>query len=714
METTGPNVNVTDLNEDLVAKLQELIDAAAEDGIILTVASGFRDTALQEALFLERYEEDPSGSVDWDGRKWTIKEEYRGQPAAPPGESLHNHGYAVDFNNASPGTPTAQWLIDNVEKFGLRTYAQGGEPGHVAPADITHVSQIPEAPDAPAGTFQWDDVLQHQTAPPIEGSQSPTPTTEGTGSYDASMVGESDPDGIPYNWIGQGISEALGAADPTAVTPASSTTTSTSPEASSLTTTSVTLGSLADGPVSNDIQPGFIVQIVGQEAQRIEGGQFFVPPAVFYYVQPTHSSTGGGPSVFWRIEGMDADQIAEIVEGNDNYGDTQAWDQAQWDAMVAEPFTDGVGTEWPLWRPSAATVNAQGLGLDGFRFDASGPDEAPQLVTVEEFVQDLVVELGLMGTAAWNDEGVQAVIARVISEPVLLGQDLLFDLFNDTEFSQKRSGSKEKWDKARGQLVDGKWTGTRGDLVNTIYEGSEGGLVHLWKTYHSMSDKLDTPDIREDELSLDVQDRLYANAVSIAQGTMTWWQAVGSIQDYAAKADGDNAWKEHNRKIQQQVGQYDVDLDNKAWEIEQFEQQWGMHSPGAEGGIRLGVVDQAKKVLSNSMSMADVKQSIMDAANELYPHKPSLVPTYLWAEPWVNAYNNLMPTSAGPVGSAGSMYNTLVNQALRDNTGIEDFERALRGTDDWKNSNKGVSGYRQMFDVLSDAFGFSGQRGYGR
>ena len=517
--------------------------------------------------------------------------------------------------------------------------------------------------------------------------------------------------GLKADPTAHGIFEAL-EADLTAATSASPTTTVTSPQATF--TFPTTFGSLDDGPVSNDIQPGFIVQVTG-ESSLIPGsrGQRYTP-TTFYYVQPTRSSTGEGPSVFWRIEGMDADQIAEIVEGNDNYGDTQNWDQATWDGMVAHTFTDGVGTEWQMWRPSAATVNAQGLGSDGFRFDASGPGEAPQLVTVEEFVQDLVVTLGLMGTAAWNDEGVQAVIARVMSEPVLLGQDLLFDLFNDTEFAQNRSGSQEKWDKARGQLVDGKWTGTRGDLVNTIYEGSEGGLIQLWKTYHSTFDKLGTPDIREDELSLDVQTRLYANAVSIAQGTMTWWEAVGSIQDYAAQADGDNAWKAHNRKIQRQVGQYDVDLDNKAWEIEQFEQQWGMHNPGAEGGIRLGVMDQAREVLSNSMSMADVKQSIMDAANELYPHKPSLVPTYLWAEPWVNAYNGLMPTSAGPAGSAGSMYNTLVNQALRDNTGIEDFERTLRGTEDWKNSNKGVSGYRQMFDVLSDAGGFSGQRGYGR
>jgi len=469
----------------------------------------------------------------------------------------------------------------------------------------------------------------------------------------------------------------------------------------------------SSGPASTDIKPGFIVQVTGQQ-ERLEGGQFYTPAPTFYYVQPTNSTTSGeGPSVFWRIEGMDADQINEIVEGNDNYGDTQNWDQATWNAIVAHVITDGVGTQWQMWRPSPATVNAQGLGPDGFRFDVSGPDEAPQLLTVEEFVQDLVVMLGLMGTDAWGDEGVQAVIARVISEPVLLGQDFLFDLFNDTEFAQNRSGSQEAWDKARGTLVDGKWTGTRGDLVNRLFDGSEGGLVQAWQSYNSMFDKLDTPE-REDQVSLEVRNRLYANAVSIAQGTMTWWTAIESIQDYAGQAEGDNVWKQHNRKIQRQTGQYDVDLDNKAWEIEQFEQQWGMHSPAAEGGMRLGVIDQAREVLSNSLSMADVKQSIMDSANELYPHKPSLVPTYLWAEPWVNAYNGLMPTSAGPAGTSGSMYNTMVNQALKDNTNIEDFEKTLRGTDDWKNSNKGVAGYQRMFGVLADSFGFAGQRGYGR
>jgi hypothetical protein len=472
-------------------------------------------------------------------------------------------------------------------------------------------------------------------------------------------------------------------------------------------------GSVSDGPVSTDIKPGFIVQVTPQD--EWVSGQHYTPSPTFYYVQPTNSTTSGeGPSVFWRIEGMDADQIAEIVEGNDNYGETQNWDRATWAAMVAHTFTDGVGTEWQMWRPSAATVDAQGLGPDGFRFDVSGPDEGPQLVTVEEFVQDLVVTLGLMGTDAWGDEGVQAVLARVISEPSLLGQEYLFDLFNDTEFAQNRSGSQEAWDKARGNLIDGKWTGTRGDLVDRLFDGPEGGLVQAWQSYNSMSDDLTTPDIREDQVSLEVRNRLYANAVAIAQGTMTWWTAIESIQDYAGQAEGDNVWKQHNRKVQRLTGQYDVDLDGKAWEIEQFEQQWGMHSPGAEGGMRLGVIDMAREVLSNRMSMADVKQSIMDSANALYPHKPSLVPTYLWAEPWVNAYNGLMPTSAGPTDSAGSMYNTMVNQALRDNTGIEDFEQTLRGTDDWKNSNKGVSGYRKMFDVLGDAFGFAGQRGYGR
>jgi len=455
----------------------------------------------------------------------------------------------------------------------------------------------------------------------------------------------------------------------------------------------------------NEIQPGFIVKVTDASEPPGGGTDRWYTPTTFYYVQPVHSSiTGEGPSVFWQITGMEEAQIYGIVEGNENYGETRPWSRAVWDTMVAQIFTDGVGTDWPMWRPSTATVDAHGLGPDGFRFDASGPDEPPKLLTVEDFVQDLVVTLGLMGTAAWLDEGVQAVIARAISEPDLLGQDYLFDLFNDTEFAQDRSGSKETWDKARGRLIDGKWTGTRGDLVNTLYNGPDGGLIQLWQSYNSSAD----------QPSLQMRGTLYDNAVAIAQGIMTWWEAVEGLQDYARQADGDNLWKQHLRKLTQETGQYAVDLDNKAWEIEQFEQQWGLHSPGAEGGMRLGVIDMAKGVLSNSESMADIKQSIMDSANELYPNKPSLVPTYLWAEPWVNAYNGLMPMSAGSPRSPGSMYNALVNQALRDNTGIEDFEQTLRGTDDWKNSNKGVAGYQKMFGVLADAFGFAGQRGYGR
>jgi hypothetical protein len=188
-------MDVTDLNEDFVVKLQELIAAAAADGITLDVSSGYRDVAEQTNIFLERYEEDPSGSVDWNGIKWTLKPEYQGQPAAPPGESLHNFGYAVDFANAQEGTPAAAWLIANVEQFGLRTYAQGGEPNHVAPAEITHVSQILEAPLSAEGAFQWDDVLLHQAPPPVDGSLVATTTSSGTGSYAVDPATRGGPDG---------------------------------------------------------------------------------------------------------------------------------------------------------------------------------------------------------------------------------------------------------------------------------------------------------------------------------------------------------------------------------------------------------------------------------------------------------------------------------------------------------------------------------------
>ena len=125
------------MNSGFASQLQKMKNAADEEGVPLTLSSGTRDLATQERIFTQRHVEDPNGKVNWDGKTWTLKEGEA--PVNPPGQSLHNLGYAADLGPRS----SYDWIVANAQRFGLRHGASFGEPWHVAPANITHVSQVP-------------------------------------------------------------------------------------------------------------------------------------------------------------------------------------------------------------------------------------------------------------------------------------------------------------------------------------------------------------------------------------------------------------------------------------------------------------------------------------------------------------------------------------------------------------------------------------------
>ena len=126
------------MNSGFAAQLARMKAAATEDGVPLTLSSGTRDSAKQEMLFRSRHT--PVGDVEWAGRTWRLNP--GASPAAPPGRSLHEHGYAADL-----GPPSSyDWIKKYVEAdnyaAGLRHGGSFGEPWHVAPKDITSASQV--------------------------------------------------------------------------------------------------------------------------------------------------------------------------------------------------------------------------------------------------------------------------------------------------------------------------------------------------------------------------------------------------------------------------------------------------------------------------------------------------------------------------------------------------------------------------------------------
>jgi LAS superfamily LD-carboxypeptidase LdcB len=122
------------MNSGFASSLQKMKSAADSAGVPLSLTSGTRDSAKQEMLFRSRYS--PVGDTEWAGQSWTLNP--GASPAAPPGGSLHELGYAADL-----GPPSSyDWIVANAGKFGLRHGKSFGEPWHVAPANITSVDQV--------------------------------------------------------------------------------------------------------------------------------------------------------------------------------------------------------------------------------------------------------------------------------------------------------------------------------------------------------------------------------------------------------------------------------------------------------------------------------------------------------------------------------------------------------------------------------------------
>lgn len=100
--------------------LQVLLDAAKEEGVYLTVNSGFRSYNYQMRIFTRMMQE---------GRSYEDMIRY----VAPPGYSQHALGTAVDFypsNWEFAELPTYVWLQDNAWKYGFKeTYPRINESG---------------------------------------------------------------------------------------------------------------------------------------------------------------------------------------------------------------------------------------------------------------------------------------------------------------------------------------------------------------------------------------------------------------------------------------------------------------------------------------------------------------------------------------------------------------------------------------------------------
>ena len=709
MDTTGEHVNVDDLNEDFVAKLLELITAAAADGVTLTVASGFRDTAHQEAIFLERYEEDPSGAIEWGGRKWTIKEEYRGRPAAPPGESLHNHGYAVDFSNAQPGTPAANWLIANVERFGLRTYAQGGEPGHVAPADITHVSQIPEAPDAPAGSYGWDDVLQLQSTPPVEGSRVATRFTAGTGSYaDVGVEGEGPgarggparTDPVDFDAALAEAQAAIAAAQDGLLTGEVTTDTATSMAAAqaaldALTATSTTTSADA---VPTSSAPG--------GSGHPAGGGGFMGGVV-----PVDEDDGTGTPA-WNFTGGAAVGSGATNEygfgfpaGGRLYsiGDTRFLVYEVSDA--ANPNSASAYIYYEVTTPEDEMSLGPPMGLSADRWASISADfvnggEAEVLLTAEyigrswgTIINDIMAgAMNMAGTDATTDSGIMRGLAELIANPDM-GEAEQQALWIGTDW----------WDAhTQKQLA---WNDYGTAEKNLLIEEAATNLLTVYEYYTGVP--ADTTGFYDADGQFNVtlleqrSPELYQHAFDLASGAATQVGLVGSwIKPAAVLIDQ----SPHNRRLEEELrlqGMRDMGIAAARSSVADLYETYGLRA----SNYTIDTV--VNKLYMNQMSLDEIETTVKNHSLAKYPHKPLDMDWATYADPYQDAFSSLLemprPGFQDPT-LAQYLQAPVVDGAEVPN--VYEFERKLRQDPRWENTKNAKDAYSSAFGQIGRLMGF--------
>lgn len=122
-----------------------LVNLMVASGGRVGFGGGWRSSAEQERMFLSRYTPtDEVTDIQWNGQYY---KHTSGDPAAPPGRSMHELGLAADLAG------DMDWLRENAHRFGLKHFEDvNGEVYHVQPAELPNSRRKYEEAGAPWGT----------------------------------------------------------------------------------------------------------------------------------------------------------------------------------------------------------------------------------------------------------------------------------------------------------------------------------------------------------------------------------------------------------------------------------------------------------------------------------------------------------------------------------------------------------------------------------
>ncbi len=309
----------------------------------------------------------------------------------------------------------------------------------------------------------------------------------------------------------------------------------------------------------------------------------------------------------------------------------------------------------------------------------------PPNKSYQDLVNDLLLELGLMGTDAMQDPGVMAIIAIAMTRR--MSEAELRNRLRQTDWWNSRTDKEREWN----DLSDAE--------KNLRIVDHAMAMVGLWFTYVGTDLNVAQYDTNNDGVVSAEELRngnleLYEWALKIASGEVSEAQAVNVWMKAVALEDENSPWSRIVRDEEIAKGQHGSDVSNMSGRIQDLYYDWGVPITEARA------LELAEQVILNKISFEEVEDELTEQANGLYPHKPPNMPTREWAQPYMQMYMQTLELAEVDLD------NKDIAAALASGENLADFKSKLRHDARWLETDNAKNEMNTKISSLGRVMGF--------